>query len=367
MDTVDVAVIGAGVVGLAVARALALAGREVVVLEKEGGIGRHTSSRNSEVIHAGIYYQPGSKKARLCVAGGQMMYRYCQDNGIEHKRLGKILVATSDDEIPKLEALRARAEANGAQGLTWLDSDELRRREPALSAVRGLHSPATGILNSEQLMRCLRRDAEKAGAQFALGTPLLGGRVSESGIVLSTSGGESWSLLAKSVVNAAGPWAPSVARSIEGVPAAAIPTACFAKGHYAILRGPAPFSCLVYPVPIPGCLGVHYTLDLAGQARFGPDISWVEAVDYGFDESRVDSFYPVIRRYFPALADGALAPGYTGVRPKIVPAGVPDADFLMQGPEQHGVPSLVNLFGIESPGLTASLALAEEVRGMLDR
>lgn len=366
MDKIDVAVIGAGVVGLAVARALALAGREVVVLEKEGGIGRHTSSRNSEVIHAGIYYQPGSKKARLCVAGGPMMYRYCRDNGIEHKRLGKILVATGEDEIPKLEALRARAEANGAQGLAWLASDELRRREPALSAVRGLHSPDTGILNSEQLMRCLRRDAEKAGAQFALGTPMLGGRVTEEGIVLSTSGSESWSLLAKTVVNAAGPWAPSVARSILGVPAAAIPTACFAKGHYAILRGPSPFSCLVYPVPIPGCLGVHYTLDLAGQARFGPDISWVEAVDYGFDESRVESFYPVIRRYFPGLADGALAPGYTGVRPKIVPAGAPDADFLMQGPEQHGVPGLVNLFGIESPGLTSSLALADEVRGMLN-
>jgi L-2-hydroxyglutarate oxidase LhgO len=337
-----------------------------VVLEKEGGIGRHTSSRNSEVIHAGIYYQPGSKKAGLCVAGSRMLYRYCQDNGIEHKRLGKILVATSDDEIPKLEALRARAEANGAQALTWMEPDELRRREPALSALRGLHSPATGILNSEQLMRCLRRDAEDAGAQVALGTPLLGGRVADQGIVLSTSGSEAWSLSAAIVVNAAGPWAPSVARSLVGMPAKAIPTACFAKGHYAILRGPAPFSCLVYPVPVAGCLGVHYTLDLAGQARFGPDISWVQAVDYGFDESRVEAFYAVIRRYFPGLADGALLPGYTGVRPKIVPAGAPDADFVIQGPAEHGVPGLVNLFGIESPGLTASLALAEEVRGMLE-
>lgn len=366
MDKVDVAVIGAGVVGLAVARALALAGREVVVLEKEGGIGRHASSRNSEVIHAGIYYVPDSKKARLCVTGSRMMYRYCQDNGIEHRRLGKILVATSDDELLKLEALHARAEANGAEALTWLGPDELHRREPALCAVRGLFSPATGILNSEQLMRCLRRDAERAGAQFALGTPLLGGHVTEQGILLSTNGSEAWSLLATTVVNAAGPWAPSVARSIDAMPAAAIPTACFAKGHYALLRGRAPFSCLVYPVPIPGCLGVHYTLDLAGQARFGPDISWVQAVDYGFDESRVESFYPVIRRYFPGLADGALTPGYTGVRPKIVPAGAPDADFLIQGPGQHGVPGLVNLFGIESPGLTASLALAEEVRGLLE-
>jgi L-2-hydroxyglutarate oxidase LhgO len=195
---------------------------------------------------------------------------------------------------------------------------------------------------------------------------LLGGRVFDQGIVLSTSGSESWSLSASTVVNAAGPWAPSVARSLAGMPTNEIPTASYAKGHYAILRGPAPFSCLVYPVPVAGCLGVHYTLDLAGQARFGPDISWVQAVDYGFDESRVEAFYPVIRRYFPGLADGALHPGYTGVRPKIVPAGAPDADFVIQGPKQHGVPGLVNLFGIESPGLTSSLALAEEVRGMLE-
>jgi len=367
MDKVDVAVIGAGVVGLAVARALALAGREVVVLEKETGIGRHTSSRNSEVIHAGIYYAPGSKKARLCVAGSRMMVRYCRDHGIEHKRLGKILVATDEDEIPKLERLRVQAEQNGADDLTWLDPGELRRREPELAAVRGLYSPSTGILNSDQLMRCLRRDAELAGAKFALGTPVLGAHVRDKGIELLTSGNETWSLLASTVVNAAGPWAPMVARSIQGMPASAIPTACFAKGHYAILRGRAPFACLIYPVPIPGCLGVHYTLDLAGQARFGPDISWVQAVDYGFDESRIESFYPVIRRYYPGLPDGALSAGYTGVRPKIVPAGAPDADFLIQGPHEHGVPGLVNLFGIESPGLTSSLALAEEVREIVER
>jgi L-2-hydroxyglutarate oxidase LhgO len=366
MDGVEIAVIGAGVVGLAVARVLAQSGREVVVLEKEPGIGRHTSSRNSEVIHSGIYYRPGSNKARLCVAGRLALYRYCEENGIAHQRLGKILVATSEDEIPTLEKLRTQAEQNGVNDLEWLDEAELRRREPALTAVRGLHSPSTGILNSDEYMRALRRDAEAAGAQFALATTLLHGRVTKQGIVLSAGGNNASTLLASTVVNAAGPWAPGVARSIEGMPDTAIPQACFAKGHYASLRGRAPFSTLIYPVPVPGALGVHYTLDLAGQARFGPDITWVDAVDYGFDESRVAAFYPIIRRYYPTLADGDLSPGYTGVRPKIVPAGVPDADFLIQGPSLHGVPGLINLFGIESPGLTASLALAEEVLSLVE-
>jgi L-2-hydroxyglutarate oxidase LhgO len=367
MDCADVVVVGAGVVGLAVARVLARSGREVVVIEKEPGIGRHTSSRNSEVIHAGIYYQPGSNKARLCVAGRHALYRYCEDNEIAHRRLGKLLVATRDEETPILEKLRSQAKLNGVNDLTWLDTAELHALEPALAGVRALHSPSTGILSSDELMRALRRDAEAAGAQFALGTVLLSGRVAEHGTVLSTGGNGAAMLLAAIVVNAAGPWAPSVARSIQGVPAAAIPTAYFAKGHYASLRGRAPFSRLVYPVPVPGGLGVHYTLDLAGQARFGPDVSWVDGVDYSFDESRVLAFYQTIRRYYPALADGDLTPGFTGVRPKIVPAGAPDADFVIQGPAIHGVPGLVNLFGIESPGLTSSLALAEEVQALLSR
>jgi L-2-hydroxyglutarate oxidase LhgO len=365
MDRVDIAIVGAGVVGLAVARALARSGREVVVIEKEPGVGRHTSSRNSEVIHAGFYYPPGSNKARLCVAGRHAMYRYCEENEIAHRRLGKLLVATRDDEIPALEKLRAQAEQNGVDDLAWLDAGELRALEPALAGVCAIHSPSTGILNSDELMRALRRDAEAAGAQIALGTTLLRGRAAEHGVVLSTSGNDAATLLASMVVNAAGPWAPSVARSIQGVPAAAIPTAYFAKGHYASLRGRAPFSRLVYPVPVPGGLGVHYTLDLGGQARFGPDVTWVDGVDYAFDESRLQAFYSTIRRYYPGLADGDLGPGHTGVRPKIVPAGAPDADFVIQGPSVHGVPGLVNLFGIESPGLTASLALAEEVRLVL--
>jgi len=365
MDCVDVAVIGAGVVGLAVARALARSGREVVAIEKEPGIGRHTSSRNSEVIHAGIYYLPGSSKARLCVAGRQALYRYCEENGIAHKRLGKLLVATREEEIPALARLRAQAEHNGVDDLTWLDATELRALEPALAGVCALHSPSSGIVSSDELMRSLRRDAEAAGAQFALGTTLLGGRAMDDGVVLSTGGNGASTLLASTVVNAAGPWAPAVAHSIQGVPAAAIPTAYFAKGHYAVLRGRAPFSRLVYPVPVPGGLGVHYTLDLAGQARFGPDVTWVDDVDYSFDESRVQAFYRTVRRYYPALADGDLAPGHTGVRPKIVPAGAADADFVIQGTAVHGVPGLVNLFGIESPGLTASLALADEVQQLL--
>jgi L-2-hydroxyglutarate oxidase LhgO len=365
MDCVDVAVIGAGVVGLAVARALARSGRELVVIEKEPGIGRHTSSRNSEVIHAGIYYSPGSWKARLCVAGRRALYQYCGESGIAHRRLGKLLVATREEEIPALARLRVQAEQNGVDDLTWLEAAELRALEPALAGVCALHSPSTGILNSDELMRALRRDAEAAGAQFALGTVVESGRVAEYGILLSTGGNGASSLLASMVVNAAGPWAPSVARSIHGVPAAAIPTAYFAKGHYASLRGRAPFSRLVYPVPVPGGLGVHYTLDLAGQARFGPDVTWGDDVEYSFDESRVRAFYRTVRRYYPTLADGDLVPGYTGVRPKIVPAGAPDADFVIQGPAVHGVPGLVNLFGIESPGLTASLALADEVRQLL--
>jgi L-2-hydroxyglutarate oxidase LhgO len=360
----DVAVIGAGVIGLAVARALSLAGREVFVLESERFVGFHTSSRNSEVIHAGIYYPRGSLKARLCVEGRDALYAYCARRGIAHLRTGKIIVATRDEEVPGLETLRAAAEANGVHDLAWLTAGEVHALEPEVSCVRALHSPSTGIVDSHGLMTALREDAERAGAQVVLRTPVLSGRIGDGGIELALGGDEPAKVRFRLVVNSAGPWAPEVARRIEGLPPQSIPPQHFAKAHYFVLSGPSPFRRLVYPVPVPGGLGTHVTLDLAGQARFGPDVQWVSGVDYAFDESRADSFYRSIRRYYPGLADGMLEPGYTGIRPKISAQGEPAADFLVQGPAEHGVPGLVNLYGIESPGLTAALPLADLVLRM---
>jgi L-2-hydroxyglutarate oxidase LhgO len=364
-ERLDVAVIGAGVIGLAVARAFALAGREVMVLESEPAIGMHTSSRNSEVIHAGIYYPTGSLKARLCVAGKHALYSYVDEADVAHARLGKIIVATRDEEIATLEKLKAQADANGVHDLVWLDQSDVRALEPAVTCVRGLHSPSTGIIDSHAFMSALRRDATKEGATVLVSSPVLGGRVRDDGVELSIGGADPVTVVFKAVINAAGLWAQKIAASIAGVPRETIPGTYFAKGHYFTLAGRSPFSRLVYPVPVPGGLGVHVTLDMGGKARFGPDVSWVDGVDYAFDESRASSFYPAIRSYFPALADGALEPGYTGIRPKLGPKTSPAADFVVQGPADHGVAGLVNLYGIESPGLTASLALANDVRALL--
>jgi L-2-hydroxyglutarate oxidase LhgO len=361
-DLADVAVIGAGVVGLAVARALARAGREVMVLEAERFVGFHTSSRNSEVIHAGIYYPPGSLKARLCVEGRKALYAYCAENGVPHGRPGKLLVATSEEEIPTLARLKATAEANGVDDLAWISGAEAHELEPEVSCVRGLLSPSTGIIDSHALMASLRRDAEARGAIVALATPVLSGSVCDDGIELSAGGDEPWRMRFRLVVNSAGPWAQEIARRIQGVPPASIPPQHFAKGHYFMLSGRAPFRRLIYPVPVAGGLGTHVTLDLAGRVRFGPDVQWCDRVEYSFDESRAQDFYRSIRRYYPALKDGALQPGFTGVRPKTAPAGAAASDFQIQGSAEHGVPGLVNLYGIESPGLTAALALAEQVR-----
>jgi len=362
----DAAVIGAGVIGLGVARALARSGREVFVVEQERFAGFHTSSRNSEVIHAGIYYPPGSLKARLCVAGRQALYAYCAERGVEHRRTGKLIVATREEEVPALEGILRNAEANGVCDLAWLDAAQIHSLEPGVRAVRGLLSPSTGIVDSHGLMQALRADAEVAGAQVLLRTPVLSGTVRDGGVELALGGDEPATVGFRTVVNCAGPWAQTVARSIAGVPARSIPPQRFARGHYFVLSGPTPFRHLVYPVPVPGGLGTHVTLDLAGRARFGPDVQWIDGVDYGFDESRAASFYRSIRSYFPALADGALEPGYTGVRPKLSGPGEPAADFLVQGPAEHGVPGLVQLFGIESPGLTAVLPLAELVHQLLE-
>jgi L-2-hydroxyglutarate oxidase LhgO len=365
MEGIDVAVVGGGVIGLAVARELTLLGREVILLEAESALGSHTSSRNSEVIHAGIYYPTGSLKAVLCVEGKERLYGYLQSADVEHRRLGKIIVAVRDEELPALEAIRKQASDNGVHDLTALDRADITELEPTVTAVAGLFSPSTGIVDSHGLMAALKRDALQAGATILCDTPVRGGQVTDSGILLRTGGTDPTDVLCASVVNAAGLMAPNVAASIVGLDSGHVPVPHFAKGHYFVLGSRSPFRHLVYPIPEPGGLGVHVTLDLGGQARFGPDVTWVPGVDYTFDDSRAPSFYEAIRRYYPGLEDGGLVPGYTGIRPKLGPAGGPAADFVIQGPDRHGVPGLINLFGIESPGLTASLAIASRVARLI--
>ena len=364
VERIDAVVIGAGVVGLAVARALALAGREVVVLERESAIGTGTSSRNSEVIHAGIYYPPGSLKARLCVAGRFALYSYLADRGIAHRRCGKLIVAADEDQVAGLEKLKDQASANGVGDLRMLAAREARALEPALSCVAAIESPSTGIVDSHGLMLALQADAESRGAAIALRSPLMAGRVRGDGVELEVGGAEPIRLIARTVVNSAGLNAPEVARSIEGIPADRIPPSYYCKGNYFSLSGRSPFRRLVYPAPESAGLGVHLTLDMAGQARFGPDVEWVERVDYDVDPRRGQVFYDAIRRYWPGLRNGSLQPAYCGIRPKMQPEGRPSGDFLIQGPADHSVPGLVNLFGIESPGLTASLAIADHVLGL---
>jgi L-2-hydroxyglutarate oxidase LhgO len=365
METIDCAVIGAGVVGLAIARRLARAGREVIVLEAESSIGNHTSSRNSEVIHAGIYYPTGSLRARMCVAGKHALYPYCAEHGVEHRRITKVIVATEDDEVPTLHKYKAQADLNGVRDLQWLDRAQMAALEPNVRAVAGLLSPSTGIIDSHGLMLAYQGDAEERGAALVFETPVLGGRVRDRGIVLRTGGREPMELGARIVVNAAGLTAPSVARSIEGVPCATIPPQNYCKGHYYVLAGKSPFNRLIYPVGSGLWHGVHVTLDLGGQVKFGPDLQWLDTIDYGFDAAREAAFYGAIRHYYPELPDGALQPGYTGIRPKITAQGEPAADFVIQGPRESGVPGMVNLYGIESPGLTSSLAIADYVAELL--
>ena len=363
-DVVDCVVVGAGVVGLAVARALALRGREVLVLEAADAIGTGASSRNSEVIHGGLYYPAGSLKARLCVAGRALLYAYCAERGVPHRRCGKLLVATSAAQVPGLQAIQARAKANGVQDLQWLSRDEARALEPALECMAALHSPSTGIVDSHALLLALQADLEHAGGVVALNSPLAQAGRSQAAIDLIAQDGTR--LQARTVVNAAGLQAPALAARFAGLDPAHVPQAYYAKGSYFTLSGKAPFSRLIYPVPEAAGLGVHLTLDLGGQARFGPDVQWVDSPDdLRVDPARGAAFYAEVRKYWPALRDGALAPGYAGIRPKIHGPGAPAADFVIQGPAVHGVAGLVNLFGIESPGLTSALAIAEHVAEML--
>ena len=367
MDRVGCIVVGAGVVGLAVARALALRGIEVVIAEKAEAIGTETSSRNSEVIHAGIYYAPGSLKARLCTAGRAMLYDYAARRGVPHRRCGKLIVATSPDQLAVLDAIAGHAAANGVT-LTMLTGAQAMELEPALSCHGALLSPETGIVDSHALMEALLADAEAAGASLALGTQVVAIEPTAEGFVVDTeTDGERFRLAADMVVNAAGLWASQVAQAVQGLDPAHVPVTRYARGSYYAAPGRTAFSRLIYPVPEPGGLGVHLTLDLGGSMRFGPDVEWVDGIDYRVHPGRQAHFEAEIRRYWPGLPTGALAPTYCGIRPKISGPGEPAADFRIDGPETHGIPGLVTLFGIESPGLTSSLAIAEEVAARLDQ
>lgn len=374
MEKFGAAVIGAGVVGLACARALAQRGIDTLIVERRNTFGSETSSRNSEVIHAGIHYPEGSLKAQLCVAGRHALDDYCARHGVGHRRCGKLIVATARAQQARLEALLAQGRANGVEDLRLLDAEQARRLEPELCCTAALLSPSTGIVDSHALMLSLLGDAQSAGALLAVNSPLERGWVDTAGFVLETGGADGVRFRADLVVNAAGLWAPAVAASLSGFPAERLPATYLAKGNYYALSGRSPFSRLVYPLPEPGGLGVHLTLDLGGQARFGPDVEWlpgpvpggeIGSPDYRVDPARADAFYAEIRRYWPALGDGTLVPAYSGIRPKIVGPDDPPADFVIQGPGDHGIPGLVNLLGIESPGLTACLALARQVAALI--
>jgi L-2-hydroxyglutarate oxidase LhgO len=366
MDTVDCVVVGAGVVGLACARALARNGLEVIVLEAESAFGTATSARNSEVIHAGLYYPAGSLRATLCVQGKALLYDFCAQHQVAHQRCGKLVVACDRGELAALQAVQASAMRNGVHDLVWLSAQQAQALEPALRCEAALWSPSTGIIDSHGLMLALLGDAQQHGAVLAVQSPLQAWRWTPQGMELTVGGGTATRLRARQVVNAAGLQACQLAAQLEGLARSQVPTPHYAQGAYFSLRGRSPFSRLIYPVPgNSGHLGVHLTLDLGGQARFGPSLRWVDRVDYRVDPADGAHFDQAVRRYWPALPDHALQPDYAGVRPKISGPGEPAADFRIDGPAQHGLSGLVNLFGIESPGLTASLALADSVAALL--
>jgi D-amino-acid oxidase len=361
-DQIDVVVIGAGVIGLAVGRAMARAGRNVVVVEKNRTIGAETSSRNSEVIHAGLYYRPEGLRARLCVAGKEMLYEFCARYGVNHARCGKLVVAFDADEEARLAAIAANARASGVADVVRLDGGAARGLEPALACRAALHSPSTGIIDSHGLILALRGAIEDCGGSVVVDSPVLGGEAESGGLRLRIGGDPETQVLARTVINCAGLHADKVARSVQGLEARFVPDVRYAKGRYFMVAGAAPFSRLIYPMPTPDSLGVHFTRDLGGQAKLGPDIEWdCERGDYSVDEALRKRFWEGARRFWPDLAEDRLRPGYAGLRPKIVGPGE-EGDFRIDGPVVHGVKGLVNLFGFESPGLTACLAIGEEVR-----
>ncbi|MEJ1227979.1 NAD(P)/FAD-dependent oxidoreductase [Pseudomonas sp. CCNWLW56] len=359
-------VAGAGVVGLAVAREMARAGHEVLVIESGAAIGMGISSRNSEVIHAGIYYPPGSLKAQLCVEGRHRLYAYCESHGVATRRLGKLIVARDQAQLAGLQALLERGLANGVDDLRLLDRTQALALEPALACVAALYSPSTGIVDSHGLMLALQGDAQAAGADVAFHSPLLGVRIEAGHFTLEVGGSAQMSLSCRLLINATGLHAPALARRMEGLPAQTVPDDYLCKGNYFSLAGRAPFRHLIYPAPQAAGLGTHMTLDMAGQARFGPDVEWVDHEDYRVDPARAEVFYLAIRDYWPGLPDQSLQPAYSGIRPKISAPGEPARDFLISSEAEHGVPGLINLFGIESPGLTSCLAIAAKVRHLLE-
>lgn len=366
MEHVDTIIVGAGVVGLAIARALAQRKREVLLLEAETAVGTVTSARNSGVIHAGIYYKPGGLKARFCVRGRELLYAYAAERGIPHKNCGKLIIATDEAQIARLQEWKTNAETNGLSNLRMLTAAEAKRMEPEIKCVQALHVPQSGIIDVHHYMLALLGDAETAGATLALRAPVEKGEVTENGFVLEVGGASSMRIACKRLVNSAGLGAQVFARNLRGLDPAAVPPQVLAKGNYFSLSGKPPFRMLVYPLPVLGSSGLHATCDLAGRVRFGPDVEWVDKIDYGVDPARAPSFEDAIRHYWPGLPAGALQPDYCGIRPKLARSSPHDTDFVLQTAREHKVPHLLNLFGIESPGLTSALALAEHVAQHFD-
>jgi L-2-hydroxyglutarate oxidase LhgO len=358
-------VVGAGVVGLAIARAAALAGHEVIVAEAADSIGTGTSSRNSEVIHAGLYYPTGSKRACHCPRGRRMLYDFCASHGVPHRKCGKLVVATDDSEIERLDAILKQAQTNGVEGVEFIDGAAVHNLEPALRCRLAMQSPETGIVDSHRYMLALLGDLEDRGGMVAFDTPIERLTPAAGGWEAHFGGADPQATRFDAVINSAGMGAQKLARATEGYPAERVPKLVLAKGNYFGYAGRPVFSRLIYPVPIPGGLGVHVTLDLAGRMRFGPDVEWIADENYDVDPARADAFYQRIRDYFPALPDNSLVPDYSGIRPKLTGPGEAAADFMIDAPDDHGLPRLVHLFGIESPGLTSALSLAEEVVGYL--
>ena len=364
-EPIETVVIGAGVVGLAIARSLALTGREVLVLEREDLIGSITSARNSEVIHAGIYYAKDSLKARFCVEGRRKLYDYCAANGVTAWNCGKLIVACTPDEVEQFSGIARRAWENGVEDLREISAADAKAMEPALACEGALLSPSTGIVDSHNYMMALLGEAEAHGAMLVLTTEVTGIETAEAGFLVRTGGEEPMELLAREVVNSAGLDAPALTQGMGGLPDNARPQLWFAKGNYFSLSVKAPFSRLIYPAPVAGGLGVHLTLDLQGRGRFGPDVEWIDEIDYTVDPARSESFYGAIRRYWPDLPDDSLRPDYCGIRPKLSKGGKHADDFRIDGAEMHGLPGYVGLYGIESPGLTSSMAIGDHVRDLL--